>query len=240
MLFKDEQLEDLRLGGLSLIQKKRGFRFGVDAVILADFAAAKKKDTVLDLGTGSGIIPILIANNFSPKKVVGVEILPHYAEMAARSVSLNNLQSCEIIAGDYREAVFPPCSFSLVVSNPPYKKAGSGAVSTDQDMALAKCEINATLEDVIKAAAYYLMPGGRFCMVLRPERLSDSVCLMRRFGLEPKRLRMVESNSGKAPSLFLIEGLKGGKSGIKILSPLVIFENGGESAEIKKIYRREQ
>lgn len=238
-----ERLDDLQIGGLSLIQSKHGFRFGIDAVLLSSFPEIKKGNEVFDMCTGSGIIPVLLSAKTAARKIYGMEIMPETADMARRSAALNNLANVEIITGDIRSAVsvFGNEVFDVITCNPPYKKADSGLVSSDGVTAAARHEILCTLEDVISQSHALLKFGGRLCMVHRPERLCDIICLMRAHNLEPKRLLFVHPSPGKAPGLVLVEGAKGGGVFLKILPPLYICdENGNYTDELNRIYGRSQ
>lgn len=239
-LLQNERLDDLQYKGLRLIQKKDGFCFGVDAVLLSHFAQVAKNSSVIDLGTGTGIIAILLSAKKDPCKVIGLEIQPGMAEMANRSVKLNALEGkVEIVCGDIREAVklFGASSFDAVVSNPPYMERGGGLLNPTDAKAVARHEILCTLEDVVQAAAKLLHPGGKFSMVHRPQRLADIICLMRRYTIEPKLLRLVCPSPGKKPNLVLISGTRDGNPGLSVQEPLHIYDSEGNyTSEINKIY----
>lgn len=242
ILQEDERLDDLQYKGLKLIQKANGFCFGVDAVLLANFADVKKGDAVIDLGTGTGIIPVLLAGKTQAESVTGLEIQYHMVEMAQRSVRLNKLgDRVKIVHGDIKESVgaFGPSHFNVVVTNPPYMNAGGGLVNPSDTKAISRHEILCTLEDVIKAGSKLLVSGGQFAMVHRPERLVDIVCLMRNYGIEPKYIRFVHPSPYKKANLLLIKGTRGGGVQLKMMEPLYIYdENGSYSKEINKIYCR--
>lgn len=239
-ILPDETLEDLQVKGLFILQKKDTFRFGMDAVLLSSFAATGRGRKVLDLGTGTGIIPILMAARYEAEKIVGIELQPDISDMAKRSVEGNGLEDrIEIIQGDlknYRD-YFNPNSFDVVVSNPPYMKAGSGFLNPQQGKAISRHEIHCTLEDVVKCADTALKHGGELYMVHRPERLVDVLTSMRNERLEPKVLRFVCPKPGTAPNLFLIKGIKNANPGLRILSDLIIYEdNGNYTEELEAIY----
>ncbi len=238
----NERVDDLQLNGLKLIQDPKAFCFGVDAVLLSDFADVKKRHRVLDIGTGTGIIPILLAGKTQAAAVVGLEIQETVAEMASRSVSLNGLENrVEIICGDVREysRYFGKSSFDVVVSNPPYTNKGCGLVNPRDSKAISRHEILCTLEDVVGAAGALLAPGGQLAMVHRPERLADIVWCMRSFGIEPKYLRMVHPKPFKKPTMILIKGSRGGKPELKVMEPLYVYNaDGTYSQEINRIYGR--
>lgn len=243
-LRSDETIDDLQYKGLVIIQKNQGFKFGIDAVLLANFVQVKKNDLVLDIGTGTGIIPILLAGKTQAHKIVGIEIQQEMAEMAQRSVELNGLRErVEIIHGDIKKGTeyFTPSQFNVVVSNPPYMKKGGGFLNLHDSKAIARHEITCTLEDIIKEGSRVAAHKGRFAMVHRPERMVDVVYLMRKYAIEPKLLRFVHPYKDTEPNLFLIQGIKGGNPGLKIQKPLYVYENDGElrySDEINKIYNR--
>lgn len=238
----DERIDDLQYKGLKLIQKTKGFCFGVDAVLLANFADIKKNAAVIDLGTGTGIIPILLAGKTEAKKITGIEIQPEMAEMANRSVVLNKLElRVEISNSDLKNTIerFGASTFDVVVSNPPYMNNGGGLLNARDTKAISRHEIMCTLEDVIKVSSRLLVPGGQFAMVHRPERLVDIVYHMRQFGIEPKYLRFVHPSPYKKANLLLIKGTRGGNPQLKMLEPLYVYdENGNYSKEINEIYGR--
>lgn len=227
---------DLLRAGKFIYQKTDGFKFGIDAVLLADFVRLRPADTVCDLCTGGAIIPILLSGR--AKRIVGVELQGSYVEMGRRSAAANGLTNIELIEGDLREigAVLPASSFAVVTVNPPYLKAGGGALSATDERNLAKQEITATIDEVARASAWLLIPGGRLFMVHRPERLCDVFCALRGAGLEPKRVRMVHPAADRPPTLVLIEARAGGAPGILFEGPLVVMENGEETAEVREIY----
>lgn len=235
-----ERLDDLQRNGFKIIQDPEKFCFGMDAVLLSGFASAPEGGRVLDLGTGTGIIPILMAAKTSAKELIGLEIQDESAEMANRSVLLNNLQTRVIIVrGDIKEAdhLFEAASFDVVTSNPPYMIGGHGLQNPDAPKAIARHEIMCDLEDVIRAAARCLQPGGKFYMVHRPFRLTEIMVLMHEYKVEPKRMRLVYPFVNKEPSMVLIEGARGGKSRITVEKPLIIYEEQGKyTSEIYDIY----
>lgn len=242
-IFDNERLDDLQYKGLKLLQKKDGFCFGVDAVLLSHFAQVSKNNTVIDLGTGTGIIAVLLAAKRELRMVTGLEIQPEMAEMAARSVKLNGLENkVEIVCGDIKEAVrlFGASSFDAVISNPPYMGKGDGLLNPADIKAVARHEILCTLEDVVSTAARLLRPGGRFSMVHRPQRLADIIFLMRSNALEPKLLQFVHPSPGKKPNLILISGTRNGNPELKVQEPLYIYDSEGNySKEIDEIYNRD-
>ncbi len=239
---EDETLDDLQLDGINLIQKKDAFRFGVDAVLLANFAQVKNKHSVMDLCTGTGIIPFVIAGKRKPKKVFGMEIQDEMVEMANRSVKLNAMEDkIEFINGDLKdkELLKSLPKFDVVTVNPPYKLYNAGIVNPNDKTAIARHEIMCTLEDVIEASRVLLKDNGRLYMVHRPERLADIFCLMRKYKIEPKRVRLVHPNTKKAPNIVLVEGQRDGGSFLKFENPLYVYnDDGGYTTEIDEIYGR--
>jgi tRNA1Val (adenine37-N6)-methyltransferase len=235
-----ERIDDLGIAGLRIIQNPNKFCFGIDAVMLANFATVKKGDTVVDFGTGTGIIPIILAGKTKASKIIGIEIQEDMAEMAQRSVAMNGLDDrVKVLAGDLKCA----CSLvgegkaDLVVSNPPYMNDGGGLKNPDSSKAIARHEILCTLEDIVKSAGRVLRNGGRLAMVHRTGRMVDVLLAMREGGIEPKRLRMVHSAIDRESNLFLVEGAKEGGKFLKVSKPLVIYrQDGSYSEEIHRIY----
>lgn len=243
-LKENETIEDLQYKGLMLIQKKTGFRFGIDAVLLANFADVRKGDTVLDIGSGTGIISILIAAKTGAKTIFGLEIQRELAEMSERSIVLNNLQDrVKIIQGDIRKGTgyFGASKFDVIVVNPPYMVQGSGLVNPEDSKALSRHEIACTLEDIISMSSKLLVPGGQLAMVHRSERLADVLCLMREYSIEPKYIRFVHPLVHKRANIFLVKGARGGRPQLKLIEPLYIYDSPGVySGEINRIYGRKQ
>ena len=238
---ENEFISDLQRNGLVIIQKKDGFRFGTDAVLLSDFCKDIKSRRTLDLCTGSGIVPILLYAKTKAEYICGVEIQTDVAHMAKRSVELNKIgERVEIICEDLKNLSLPRHSFDLVTVNPPYMKSGKGITNNADTVTLSRHETLCNLDDVVKAASEMLRDKGHFVMVHRPSRLADALCIMRKYAIEPKRLRFVHSTVGKEPSLFLVDGALHGGEELKILPPLIMKgEDGGESDELKQIYGRE-
>ena len=238
----DESIDDLQLNGLRLIQKKSGFRFGVDAVLLSDFANVKKKHRVLDLCTGTGIVPFLIYGKYSPKEVWGVEIQEEMVEMANRSSQLNNtVDIVKFKCADLKDKglVNELGRFDIVTVNPPYKLNNAGILNPNDKLAIARHEILCNLEDVIVSARKLLADNGRMFIVHRPERLADIFGLMRKYNIEPKRVKMIHPSAKKAPNIVLVEGQRDGGAFLKWEEPLYVYdENGNYTEEIDKIYGR--
>jgi tRNA1Val (adenine37-N6)-methyltransferase len=238
-----ERIDDLQLQGLRLIQNVESFCFGVDAVLLADFVDVKKNHRVLDIGTGTGVIPILLSGKTQAKSIIGLEIQESMAEMAGRSVVLNELENrVQIVHGDIKKysEYFSKSSFDVVLSNPPYTNKGCGLVNPLDSKAISRHEILCSLEDVVSSAASLLVSGGQFSMVHRPERLADIICCMRSNGIEPKYLRFVHPKPYKKPNMILIKGNRGGNPELKVQEPLYVYNlDGTYTDEINKIYGRE-
>ncbi len=237
-VFEEETLEDLQLGGYFILQKEKAFRFGMDAVLLSNFTASdlkfKKDFTLLDLGTGTGILPILLAAKTRASLLTGIEIQAPMAEMARRSVQGNGLSGrIEILDLDIKEASLrlPLGSFDNVATNPPYTKAGGGMINPGDTKAISRHELLCTLRDVVKTAAALLKPNGSFYMVHRPDRLSEIFAQMQAFKLEPKLLRLVCPRLGEAPSLILVKGTKFGNPGMKLPPPIYIYDSEGRYTE---------
>ena len=235
-----ERLDELDRNGYRIIQDPKWFCFGIDAVLLAGFAKVKPGEKVLDLGTGTGILPILLEARTKGVSFTGLEIQPESADMAARSVRLNHLENkVHIVNGDIREAdrLFGAGSYHVVTSNPPYMTDLHGIKNPNEAKAIARHEILCTLEDVVSQAAKLLAPCGRFYLVHRPFRLAEILTCLCSHGLEPKRMRLVHSYEDREPNMVLIEALKGGRSGMTVEKPLIIFEKPGVyRSEIREVY----
>lgn len=241
-LKEDETLDDLQLGGIYVIQKENAFRFGVDAVLLANFAKVKRGMRVLDLCSGTGIIPFILSGKTEAAYITGLEIQEEMVEMASRSVKYNNLENrVEFIEGDLKNASLLKRipKVEVVTVNPPYKLQNSGLINPNDKNAIARHEICCTLEDVIVACRILLKDNGRMYMVHRPDRLADILCLMRKHSIEPKTIRMVHPNTNKAPNIVLVEGQRDGGAFLKWEPPLYVYKSDGSySEEIEKIYGR--
>lgn len=239
---EDENLDDLQLKGLMLIQKKDGFKFGVDAVLLSHFANVKKKHRVIDLCTGTGIIPFLLEGKYSPKDILGIEIQDEFVDMANRSATLNKTHNILFISEDLKnlKALKNIDKADVITVNPPYKLNNAGIVNPSDKLAIARHEIMCNLENVIEASRILLKDNGRIYMVHRPERLADIITLMRKYKIEPKRIQMVHPKLGKAPNIVLVEGQRDGGAFLKWDAPLYVYnEDGSISDEINKIYGRD-
>ena len=239
-LKEKERLDDLQRNGYQIIQNPEKFCFGMDAVLLSGFAKVKPGGTVLDLGTGTGIIPILLEAKTEASHLIGLEIQEESADMARRSVKLNDLSAkIDIVTGDIKEAdkLFASASFDVITSNPPYMIDEHGLQNPDAPKAIARHEVLCTLEDVVGQAAKLLKPGGHFFMVHRPFRLAEIINVMIQYKLEPKRMQLVYPFVDKEPNMVLIEGVRGGKSRMTVEKPLIIYkEPGVYMPEIYDIY----
>lgn len=237
-----ETIDDLQCGGMRIIQNSGGFRFGTDAVLLADFAKDFPAKNALDLCCGTGIIPILLAAKTKTEKLYGIEIQKGAAELAGRSVRLNALEDrVRIINADLKDSfkIFPKRSFDMITCNPPYMKAGAAIMNEASEKTIARHEVSCTLEDVISVSAGLLAAGGRLFMIHRPVRLAEVMAVMKHYKIEPKRLRLVYPDEKSEPVLFLTEGLLFGGEELRIMPPLFLKDpDGGESKELKSIYNR--
>ena len=240
VLKENERIDDLQRNGYRIIQNPDRFCFGMDAVLLAGFAVAKEGSTVLDMGTGTGILPILMEARTKAAHLTGLEIQEESADMARRSVALNGLEDkITIVTGDIKEAgsLFDAASFDVITCNPPYMIGQHGLVNPEDAKAIARHEILCTLEDVIGQAARLLRPGGNFFMVHRPFRLTDIIALLRQYRLEPTRMQFVYPFVDKEPNMVLVEANRGGKPRMKVEKPLIIYkEPGVYMPEIYELY----
>ena len=239
----NERIDDLEFKNLKIIQNKDGFCFGIDSVLLSDFAKnIKKCSTVLDLGTGTGIIPILLCGKTKLKKVTGIEVQEDVAKMAQKSIKLNNLEDKFNVINENilnLNKIYENQTFDVIVSNPPYKKKDTGITNENEKKIISRHEISASLEDFIKISKDLLKDKGEFYMVHRPERLVDIFELMRKYKIEPKILKMVYSYKNKEPKLIWIKGVKNAKPFLKVESNLYIYEDTGKyTKEILKIYNK--
>ena len=244
-LKENERIDDLEFKNLKIIQNKDGFCFGIDSILLTDFAKnIKKNSKVIDLGTGTGIIPILLYGKTKNTKFVGVEIQPEVAEMANRSVKLNLLENnIEILNTNILELskIYNRGSFDVVTTNPPYKKINTGVINENNKKLISRHEITASLDDFIKTASFLLKDLGEFYMVHRPDRLVDIFYSMRKNKIEPKKIKFVYPNKNKKTNLVLIKGIKNGKQFLEFENNLYVYnEDGNYTDEILKIYNKIQ
>ena len=240
MLFQDETLNHLLSGNVKILQKKKGYRFSIDSILLAHFVRVKEEQKVVDLGTGSGVIPIILATKVKSTEIWGVEIQEELAKMATRNIEMNHLQGrVHILKGDARNLADRMDSegFDIVLTNPPYRKFRSGRLNLQREKAIARHEITGSLADMAKIAFRLLRPKASFCLVYPAGRIVDLITCIMESRLEPKRLRLVHPNVRKGAQLILVEAIKGGGPGIEIHPPLFIHDlNGQYSEEMQSIY----
>ena len=237
----NEVVEDLLHGKLKIIQKKEGYRFSIDAILLANFAGTKKRDRIIDLGTGCGVIPLVLSWKNPESHITGLEIDHETAGMAKRSVELNGLiQRITIVQGDVREikAHVDVESFEIALANPPYGRPDSGRIDPSDQKAAARHEISTSLDDFLSAAAYAVRYRGRIFIIFPAKRLADLITGLKNRGFEPKRMRLVHSRMGEKAKLVLMEGIKRGGAEMEVLAPLYIYDREGNyTPEIKKMYK---
>lgn len=240
LVLPNERVDDLQRNGYGIIQNPGRFCFGMDAVLLSGFARVREGETVIDLGTGTGIIPILLEARTAGAHFTGLEIQPESADMARRSVEYNEIgDRVSIVTGDIREAsrIFGGASVDVVTTNPPYMIGQHGLVNDADAKTIARHEVLCTLDDVLRESARLLKPQGRFYMVHRPFRLAEIFCKMVEHHIEPKRMQLVYPYVDKEPNMVLIEGMRGGKSRITVEKPLIVYREPGQyTDEIYDIY----
>lgn len=238
MLDKDIRLDTVPGTEYKILQNNTKFSYGIDAILLSDFA--KAKGLVMDLGTGTGIIPIRMADTKGVQKIYGVEIQSDVADLARKSVVLNKLEEkIEILNIDLKNLkdLFPKSTFDTITSNPPYMRSGGAIVNPEENFAISRHEIACKFEDIISISNYLLKPLGKIYLVHRPDRLVDIIYTMRQYNIEPKYIRFIQPKINKKPNLILIEGVKGGKADLKFHDPLIVYnEDGSYLDEIYKIY----
>ncbi|MCI8637122.1 MAG: tRNA1(Val) (adenine(37)-N6)-methyltransferase [Clostridia bacterium] len=240
-LSENEKIENLQFKDLKIIQNKKGFCFGIDSVLLSNFAKdIKENSKVLDLGTGTGIIATLLCGKTKLKEIIGIEVQKEVYEMAKKSIKLNNLENkFKIINEDILNInkKLEKNTFDAIVTNPPYKKKGTGIKNEEEKKIISRHETTATLDDFIKVSKDLLKDKGEFYMVHRPDRLVDILSVMRKYKIEPKVIRFVYSNKKSEPKLILIKGIKNANPFLKVQNNLYIYnENGKYTKEIKEIY----
>jgi len=241
LLHEDETLDDLGRSGLKIIQKQGGYRFSLDPVLLVDFALIREGDVVADLGTGGGVVPLLVTIMAETERLVGIEIQDELASRAKRSVQVNNLQDrVEIVSGDIRclKGKFPQNTFDVVLANPPYRKIGSGRTAPEEERAAARHEMAGGIREFLGPAAYLLREGGRFFLVHLPDRTAEILCEMRHSGLEAKRIRFVHGRCKERARIVLFECRKGGREGLVVEPPLFVYDRDGYTDEVEEIYRK--
>jgi tRNA1Val (adenine37-N6)-methyltransferase len=228
-------------GCIQVKQNRTGYRFSIDAVLLAWFADPSPDDTILDLGTGCGIIPMILAYRYPKVKIYGIEVQEELADIANLNIRGNGMEDritilCRDIKTIKHEDISGPVD--LAISNPPFRKSKSGRINPNEQRAIARHEIKMTLFDVVETARRMLKPSGRFVIIYPAERMTDILTQMRASGIEPKSIRMISSGKNTEAKMIVVEGKKGGRSGLKIGSPLIIYqENGSYSDEIEKIFK---
>ncbi len=243
LLKENETIDDLEYKNLKIIQNKNGFRFGIDSVLLSDFAKdIKPGASVLDLGTGTGIISILLCGKTQLKRIIGIEIQKDVADMAARSIEMNRLENrAQILNEDIRNLskIFPANSIDAIVTNPPYKKEKTGMVSKDKTQLISRHEVMCNIEDIAKTASELLNSNCSIYMIHRPDRMVDIIECFRKYKLEPKIIRYIYPKIDKEPNLVLIKATKNGRQFLKTEKPLIVYNNAGNyTEEILRIYNK--
>lgn len=236
-----ERLDDLQIKGYEIIQSPGRFCFGMDAVLLSSYAKIRNRELALDLGTGTGILPILLEAKNEGEHYTGLEIQEESADMARRSVSHNGLEDkIDIVTGDIKEAsgIFGAASFHVITTNPPYMIGEHGLKNENEALYIARHEALCTLDDILRESARLLKPKGRFYMVHRPFRLPEILAKMSAYGIEPKRMRLVYPHIDKEPNMVLLQGLRGGRPRMQVEPPLIVYRKDGEYTEdLMKIYQ---
>ena len=245
LLKENERIDDLEFKGLKIIQNKEGFCFGIDSVLISDYAKNLKKGAkVVDIGTGTGIIGILLCGKTEISHITGIEIQEEVAEMATRSIKLNNLEEKFEIQNINVKDIFnviEPNTIDVIVTNPPYMKLNTGAKNIEKKKLISRHEVECNLEDIISISYKLLKSKGEFYMVHRAERIVDIMFLLRKYKVEPKKIRFVHPRKEKEPNLVLIKCVKNGGNGLKIDKPLIVYDDcGNYTDEIYKIYNKEK
>lgn len=239
-LKQGERLDDLQIKGYEIIQSPGRFCFGMDAVLLSSFAKVKKGETALDLGTGTGILPILTEAKNEGAHYIGLEIQEESADMARRSVCHNHLEEkIEIVTGDIKEAsgIFGAASVHVITTNPPYMIGEHGLKNDNEALYIARHEALCTLDDILRESARLLKPKGRFYMVHRPFRLAEILAKMSKYGIEPKRMRLVYPYVDKEPNMVLVEGMRGARPRMQVEAPLIVYnKDGSYTDELLRMY----
>ena len=237
----NERIDDLERNGYKIIQNPEVFCFGIDAVLLSHFAKVKAPSSqILDIGTGTGIIPILMHAIYQKGHYTAIDIQEEMVDLASRSVKLNEIEeSIKVLCHDIKDymSLFKQHQFDLITCNPPYMKDTCGLKNQHPSKMIARHEIACTLEDIIQASSYLLKERSRICMIHRPHRLVDIFDLMRKYAIEPKRMQMVYPKLCKEPSMVLVEGVKKGNAELRVEKPLIIYnEDGTYTEDIYLIY----
>jgi tRNA1Val (adenine37-N6)-methyltransferase len=235
----DETLDTFFNGKLQIIQKKKGYRFSVDAILLSQFIKIRKNERVIDLGTGCGILPLLLSQTTKAHSLIGVEIQKGLAQCANKNVLLNHLEDrISILKQDFRElkGIFPPGSFDVVISNPPYRKVLTGRINPSMEKAIARHEMEGTLEDLISIASYLLPPKGRCYLIFPTLRTVDLLVALRNKKLEPKRLQFVFPHRGEEAKFLLVESMKASGVELKLMEPLILHEGPVKKGKAEKIF----
>ena len=238
---KNETFDTFFGGKIKLVQEKDGYRFSIDAILLAGFVWLKKGERVIDLGTGVGIIPIILGKRSEgAEQIIGVEIQEKLTELAKRNALINGLEDLiHIYQGDIRTMIniFPPSSFDVVVTNPPYYRVSSGRINSHSQKAIARHEVTCTIDDVMQSARYLLKEGGRIFVIFPAQRAITLLDSLRSASLEPKALRWVHSRKGEEAKFIITEAYKGGGEGVKVLPPLFVYSHDGKyTQEMKTLY----
>jgi len=230
-LRRDESMDEFMDGRLKVIQSKKGYRFSVDAILLSEFVSIREGDRVVDLGTGCGIIPLVLLLTRPIRRVLALEIQPDLADQASRNALLNGFAGrMDVLVGDIRTMPIAPLSADVVICNPPYRQKMSGRINPDPQRAIARHEIMMSLEDILRASKRLLKAGGRLAVIYPSARLVDMMAKMERYGLEPKRMRLVYPDEESEAKLVLLEATAGGRQGLKVLPAL--FDQGDFSIGI--------
>ncbi len=243
-LNENERIDDLGLANLKIIQNEKNFCFGIDAVLLSDFAKGIKKGAkVVDLGTGSGIIATLLCGKTELEEIIGVEIQKDVSDMAKRSIELNNLQNrFKILNEDLKkiDTIISKQSIDVIVTNPPYKKCNTGIINDDKNKLISRHEVECNLDDIARVANSILKDKGEFYMVHRPERLPEIITVLKKYKLEPKILRLIQGRQNLKPNLLLIKAVKNANEFLEVQNTLVVYnDDGSYTDEILKIYGKE-
>lgn len=245
LLKENERIDDLGINNLKIIQNKNGFCFGIDSILLSEFTKNIKSDSeVIDLGSGTGIIAILLSAKTNAKKIIGIEIQEEIAEMASRSIKMNKLENkIEVINGDIRNIAnrLGNNKYDVIVTNPPYMKNNTGLKNENKEKLISRHEVECTINDIAKASFKLLKDKGQIYMVHRPDRLMDIVESFRQNKLEIKKMRLIYPKEGEEANLVLIKAVKNGKAFLKIDKPLYVYKNNGEyTDEIQEIYNKKE